>query len=146
MSMRTAHRGFTMVELIMVIVIIGILAAVATPKMFDFKGEANEAVLNANKSVLSSALEDVRARWALSGGNAGEMMYNGKILLMDANGNVIGVKDGNNELKDSAEACAGIANALTGSNDYTTNTTKTNGEKFTVMYNNGSSQANNTTP
>jgi len=36
-------RGFTLIELIMVIVILGILAAVAIPKFTDLSGRANEA-------------------------------------------------------------------------------------------------------
>ncbi len=36
-------KGFTLIELIMIIVILGILAAVAVPKYFDLQGEAKIA-------------------------------------------------------------------------------------------------------
>jgi prepilin-type N-terminal cleavage/methylation domain-containing protein len=38
----TNQKGFTLIELIMVIVILGILAAVVVPKFFDFTGKAHE--------------------------------------------------------------------------------------------------------
>lgn len=41
--MKQVQRGFTLIELVMVIVILGVLAAVAIPKFVDLKGDAQQA-------------------------------------------------------------------------------------------------------
>lgn len=53
--MRSRQSGFTLIELVMVIVIIGILAAVAIPKFVDLTGDANQAATNGVAGALSSA-------------------------------------------------------------------------------------------
>lgn len=56
------EKGFTLIELVMVIVILGILAAFALPRFADFTGDAEEASVSGARGSVKSAAGIVRAK------------------------------------------------------------------------------------
>lgn len=61
------QSGFTLIELVIVIVILGILASVAIPKYVDMREEARVSALKGQLGVIRSAIHIQYARAALTG-------------------------------------------------------------------------------
>lgn len=78
-----AQSGFTLIELIVVIVILGILAATALPRFTNLSGDARVASLNAVRGSLSSTAATARGAWLV---NPVAPVFEGVTVAMDANG------------------------------------------------------------
>ena len=69
MNQTKNQQGFTLIELIIVIVILGILAATAAPKFLNIAGDTHKATLNSMIGTLRSASDLVYSKSIIQGVN-----------------------------------------------------------------------------
>lgn len=70
MKLAKSKKGFTLIELVMVIVILGILAAVAVPKFADITGDANTAVFNGDIAQVNGGIALSQAQTLVANASA----------------------------------------------------------------------------
>lgn len=96
------RHGFTMVELIFVIVIIGILSSTALPKFSGVKDQAVKATEISSASAVSAGLESIHSEWSTTEGDfdwnndgviddiSTELSYHGYPFSLEKRGDPIG--------------------------------------------------------
>jgi MSHA pilin protein MshA len=99
--MKSQQRGFTLVELIVVIVILGILAATALPRFINVTNQATVASVQGFAGGVRSAVAVVQGGWMAAGGSSsGVSMADGTNVAVAAGTGI------------PTATAAGIGNAL----------------------------------
>jgi len=97
--------GFTLIELVIVVVILGFLAVTAIPKFIDLTEQAKQANIEGMAGGFATAVSLARAQWEAEGrqqdtNNRNFVDYDGSILLLTTEGTdirpgyVVGLNDG----------------------------------------------------
>ncbi|BBB30738.1 type II secretion system protein [Neptunomonas japonica] len=78
--------GFTLIELVTVIALLGILSAVALPRFIDVTDDAREAVSSATLGSFNTSLSLARSAWFAKGANLTSLTMDGTTYDYSAQG------------------------------------------------------------
>ena len=78
----TKQQGFTLIELVMVIVILGILAATALPKFVDMTKSARESTLKGLAGAMNGAKSIVKAGYLINPGSTVTLSDNTTVAVI----------------------------------------------------------------
>lgn len=81
--MKTKQNGFSLIELVIVIVILGLLAATAIPRFLNVTDDAQDASVDGVAGGLSTAVSFVRSQWEVDGRQNTTVILDGTSVSLD---------------------------------------------------------------
>nr|WP_220736943.1 type II secretion system protein [Shewanella sp. c952] len=81
--MRQYQKGFSLIELVIVIVILGLLAATAIPRFLNVTDDAEDASVDGVAGGLSTAVSFVRSQWEVDGRRNNTVLLDGTTVALD---------------------------------------------------------------
>ena len=81
--MKLNQKGFSLIELVIVIVILGLLAATAIPRFLNVTDDAENASVDGVSGGLATAVGFVRAQWEVDGRRNTSVILDGTSVSLD---------------------------------------------------------------
>lgn len=81
--MKTKQNGFSLIELVIVIVILGLLAATAIPRFLNVTDDAQDASVDGVAGGLSTAVSFVCSQWEVDGRRNNNVLLDGTSVNLD---------------------------------------------------------------
>lgn len=110
---RQYQKGFSLIELVIVIVILGLLAATAIPRFLNVTEEAEDASVDGVSGGLATAVSFVRSQWEVDGRRNNTVVLDGATIRLDTRFGYPTGTDGNYNATNMTEArCSEVFNNI----------------------------------
>lgn len=107
------QKGFSLIELVIVIVILGLLAATAIPRFLNVTEDAEDASVDGVAGGLATAVSFVRSQWEVDGRRNSNVVLDGARVQLDTRfGFPTGTAGNNNAAGMNVQRCSEVFNTV----------------------------------